>query len=104
MLPGAVQKLRNLVLLFMLGGCAGPQVAPLTPAGAEALRGRDMIVLLREKPSFGAMTVGTAALIGGALGGAMTISEGNRIVAENGIDDPAARIAQALAAELAESR
>src|SRR5438552_573875 len=103
MLAAQMRALSTLCLAVALAGCAGVQVTPLTPVGAESMRGRDILVLQREKPSFTAMTVGTAGLIGGALGGAMAISEGNRIASENGITDPAPRIGQALLAELEES-
>jgi hypothetical protein len=67
---------------------ARPKLVPLPEATAASLAGKTLAVTRRgEKPSFMAMTAGKAtfALLGA---GAMAV-EGNRIVRENGIADPA---------------
>ena len=67
---------------------ARPKLAPLPEATAATLAGKTLAITRRgEKPSFMAMTAGKAtfALLGA---GAMAV-EGNRIVRENGIADPA---------------
>jgi hypothetical protein len=67
---------------------ARPKLTPLPEATAATLAGKTLtITRRREKPSFMAMTAGKAtfAMLGA---GAMAV-EGNRIVRENGIADPA---------------
>ena len=54
----------------------------------------------KEKPGFGAMTADKAMF--GAIGAVAMISAGNKIVAENEIEDPASRIYEALAPTLAD--
>ena len=67
---------------------ARPKLIPLPEATAATLAGKTLAITRRgEKPSFMAMTAGKAtfALLGA---GAMAV-EGNRIVRDNGIADPA---------------
>jgi hypothetical protein len=67
---------------------ARPKLVPLPEATGASLAGKTLAITRRgEKPSFMAMTAGKAtfALLGA---GAMAV-EGNRLVRENGIADPA---------------
>ena len=67
---------------------ARPKLAPLPEATAATLAGKTLAITRRgEKPSFIAMTAGKAGFAIFGVG-AMAV-EGNRIVRENGIADPA---------------
>ncbi len=82
-----------------LGGCAGPRVVPLDQASHTQLRGRTSSVVHREMPSFSAATPGKASF---ALVGAFAMLEaGDKIVKEDGIEDPAVRIGEELLQALA---
>lgn len=71
------------------------------PADAiDALQDQPLTVVTYVRPDFAAMTYGKAA-IGGLLGGAMMISDGNTIIRENEIPDPALRMETKLAAVVA---
>jgi hypothetical protein len=84
----------------MLVGCVSVQKVPLTASSGATLRDREITLGVRDKPDFTAFRSSTMALGGGLLAGAITIAEGNRIVAQNLIDDPAAAISRALSANL----
>jgi hypothetical protein len=89
----------GLLAVTLIAGCVSVQEIPIAPTAADGLRGRVTTIATRERPDFGAMTPGRAA-IGGLIGGAMMIELGNRVVRENNIEDPSPAIARALAAEL----
>jgi hypothetical protein len=96
-------RLLTQTLLLALAGCAGVPHVPLTPTGVQAIKGRDVVVLVHETPDFAAMTPAAAGLIGGLLGAAVMISEGNSMVRRHSIEDPAPALAQELGADLKES-
>lgn len=88
-------------LAAIASGCVSIQQVPLAPATGTSLRDREIALGARDKPDFGAMRSSTMGILGGGLiAGAIMISEGNRIVAENGIEDPAGAIERALGANL----
>lgn len=84
--------------LALLTGCA--TTTPLTPENAQKLTGESLVVTKREVPNFIAMT-STKGFVG-ALGAIAAISEGNELVETTGMQDPADKIAEAIAARLAE--
>jgi hypothetical protein len=87
----------------LLGGCVSVQQIPLTATGGTALKDREIALGVREKPDFAAMrssTMALGAVAGGLIGGAIMISAGNRLVAENQIEDPALSIQRAVSANL----
>jgi hypothetical protein len=98
----ALACLLSLFASALLAGCVSVQNIPLTPAGVEALRGREASFAARDKPEFAALTPGKGA-VGGLIGGALTIVAGNRIVEEHKIEDPALSIARAIGAELGQA-
>jgi hypothetical protein len=88
-----------LSLAAVLSGCVSVQHVPLAPGTAESLRGREITVAAWERPDFMAMTASRAAI--GGLIGALTMSEGGKnVVNNNNLQDPAAAILQAMAADL----
>jgi hypothetical protein len=82
-----------------LTGCVSTKNVPLETKQIATLQGGTMTVSQRAKPDFSAMTAGKATF--GLIGAAAMISAGNKIVADNAIEDPANYIAQKLAADLA---
>jgi hypothetical protein len=74
---------------------AKERTVPVSQSVAAGLNGRSVVVTRHEKPSFYAMTPGTAmfALVGAAAAN----SAGNKIVEENGVADPADILAASLA-------
>lgn len=81
-----------------LSGCATYQTHPITQDGTKALRGQSVAVTSRKVPDFTAMTPTKAAF--GLLGAAAMISDGNSIVANNKVQDPANAIASSLSTAL----
>lgn len=70
-----------------LEGCVSTQTASIANDNASAPHGKSIVVAKRVKPDFGAMTAGKVLF--GLIGAAAMISAGNKIVADNHIDDPA---------------
>jgi len=93
-------RLLLLAAAVLATGCVSVQNRPLADATATSLSGADIARTARERPSFSAMTAGKAAF--GMLGAAAMISAGNDVVANNNIEDPAHKIADALLLALAE--
>ena len=92
-------KLLALLAAATVAACGTPAPRPLGPQGLTALQGKSIAVAnTATKPDFVAFTPGKAAL--GLLGDAAMRREGNRIVADNGIVDPAETIARDLAQAL----
>lgn len=93
------------LLCFLAAGCVSTKTVPLASKGSE-LKGKSVIVVQHERPAFAAMTAGkiaTGALfgaVGGAIAGASMVTAGNRIVDENHLEDPAPKLAQAIATDL----
>ena len=98
---------RNLLALALvttaplLTSCAATKEIPLSDS--SALRGKTLVRVTRKTPAFSAMTatkmgVGSAfGAIGGAIAAATAVSEGNQIVRENHVEDPAVSMSRDLA-------
>jgi hypothetical protein len=86
------------VTAAMTAGCVSVQQIPMSASSAEVVQGKEIALSQRAKPDFTASTPAKAAF--GMIGAAAMISEGNKIVKENGIEDPAVYIAQTLVADL----
>jgi hypothetical protein len=73
----------------------------------SALKGTHITVVTYGKSPFTAMTYGKAMLgglggaVGGAIGGGIALSEGNKIIRDNDVPDPAVAIAAKLSPLLA---
>src|SRR5690348_2384639 len=94
------------LLCFLATGCVSTKTVPLASKSSE-LKGKSIIVVQHERPSFTAMTAGKMAVgglfgaVGGAVAGASIVSAGNKIVDENHLEDPAPKVAQGIATDLA---
>lgn len=87
------------VLIATLSGCATKTI-PLTSSVGSAYRGKSITYAVHEeKPSFYAMTAGKS-MCGGA-GAAAMVCEGNEIIRENNVPDPAVTISATLVNDLA---
>lgn len=91
---------RLVVVAATLGmaGCVSVQQIPMNASSAEALKDKEIALSERARPDFAATTPGRGAF--GMIGAAVTISEGNKLVKEHGIEDPALYIGKSLAADL----
>ncbi len=90
----------GIAMILTLAGCAGPKLVPFDKADAQ-LHGRTITLVHREMPSFSAATPGKASF---ALVGAFAMLEaGDKIVKEDGIEDPAVRIGEDLLQAIAAS-
>ncbi|MFC4161198.1 hypothetical protein [Chitinimonas lacunae] len=89
-----------LVVTTLTSGCVSINRLPLDGKLAPTLKDQVITHTVREKPSFVAMTPGSAAL--GILGAAAMISQGNSIIRENKVADPADSIAADVAKLLSE--
>ena len=80
--------------LTLLAGCASmPAPRPLDTAGLAAVRNQTVAVTVRPKPGFSVLTPSKAGLAGVGI---FVGDDGNRIIAEHHVADPADAIAQAL--------
>lgn len=89
--------LSTIVFIF-ISGCVSTQTIPIDPSKFSTVKPKSIIVTNREKPDFAAMTAGKAMF--GLLGAAAMISEGNKIIRENSVEDPASFISFELRNEL----
>lgn len=94
--------MRKLLLIVAavatVSGCATVNKQPLATASAKILRGQTVAQTKRPLPDFAAMTAGKAAFA--VVGAALMISEGNSLIANNKVSDPADTIAAGLAKAL----
>lgn len=81
-----------------IAGCVSVEQIPMSAQSAEVLKDKELALTEREKPDFSAMTPARGAF--GMIGAAVTISEGNKLVKEHGVEDPAPYIARTLASGL----
>jgi hypothetical protein len=86
------------VIAAMTAGCVSVRQIPMSAASLAAIQGKELALTEREKPDFSAMTPARGAF--GMIGAAVTISEGNKLIKENRVEDPAAYIGRTLAADL----
>lgn len=82
----------------MAGGCVSVEQVPMSASSSEAIKGKELALTERAKPDFSAMTPSRGAF--GMIGAAVTISEGNKLIKEHGVEDPAVYIGRTLAADL----
>ena len=87
------------LVVALSAGCASRAPIALAPDAAAKLSGRSVVGVYGSPPSFIAYTPGRASIP--FVGIAAIISEGNQLVTENAIADPAIRVSQLLAAALA---
>ncbi|MES2407740.1 MAG: hypothetical protein V4528_10525 [Pseudomonadota bacterium] len=96
--------MRNIMLVALipaaLSGCGTIPMQRIDTQSTAALKNQTVVYTTREKPNFLAVTVVKSML--GLLGVAAMISDGNSIVANNHIADPADAIANGLAKALHE--
>lgn len=81
-----------------MSGCVSLNQQSLNADSVAGIKGQTVTYTARAKPDFAAMTAGKAMFA--MIGAFAMISEGNRIVSENKIEDPASQIATGLANEL----
>lgn len=77
-----------------ISGCASINKLPIAPTTTAEIKGQAIAQTKRPLPDFSAMTAGKAAFA--LIGAALMISEGNSIIANNKISDPADAIASSL--------
>jgi hypothetical protein len=82
----------------LLCGCSTPEKAPPPPTTAYA--GKPLATIVHKAPNFAAVTWTTAKMMGNASAGNTGVSEGNELVREFAIADPAADVAASLASNL----
>jgi hypothetical protein len=83
---------------LILAGCVSVQPTPMNASSAEALKDKEIALSERPRPDFAATTPSRGAF--GMIGAGIAISEGNKLIREHGIEDPAYFIGKALAADL----
>lgn len=82
----------------MFSGCASINKQPIAPTATTELKGQTIAQTKRPLPDFAAMTAGKAAFA--LIGAALMISEGNSLIANNKVADPADAIASSLVTAL----
>ena len=85
-----------------LSACTTVAHMPLTPDSSARLQGKTVTSTQYPTPDFVSFTAGKAAFA--LIGAAAMISEGNQIVKDNAIDDPAQGIARGLTDRLVAAR
>jgi len=95
--------MKSVIALLMvavgIGGCVSTRTTTMSGEQSQTLQGKSLALTTRNKPDFGAMTPGKAMF--GLVGAIAMISAGNKIVAEDGIEDPAGTIGEQLRQALA---
>jgi hypothetical protein len=92
----------SLSALIWLAGCTTVSHTPLSRDASSQLQGRSVSVTRYPMPDFAAFTAGKAAFA--LVGAAAMVVEGNSIVKDNEIPDPAIEIGRVLAERLGSSR
>ncbi len=91
--------MKNILILiacmFAGNAAAKDKVLPLPETAAVQLQGKTLVVTRHKVPSYTAMTAGKASF--GLLGAGLMIAEGNKIIKENEVPDPAALLEAQLA-------
>ncbi len=81
-----------------LGACATTQNISASPETVQDMKGKSLVVIHRESPDFIAMTSGKGMFAVAGVGAAVV--EGNKLVEEAGLLDPAMTIGHSLARDL----
>ncbi len=92
-----------IALLSLLSNCVSTKNVPINISDSASIKGKTIVVLHDEKPSFSAMTYGNMMLASftlGIVGVSSMIHDGNKIVKENEIEDPAMALSDNIAASL----
>lgn len=89
-----IRRLAVLPLLLLIAACATPESIRLAEPPTAPLSGKQVHVAREKTPDFSAMTAGKSMF--GLVGAIATIAAGNNLVRENGVEDPAETIEQAL--------
>lgn len=89
-----IRKLALTAAVISLVGCASVEHKPISNDALAKLDGKAIATSRYAVPDFTAFTAGKAAFA--MLGAAAMISEGNSIVKENGIEDPAGLVSDGL--------
>ena len=97
-LEDMVMKIKFLAILILaslfLVGCVSTKNVPVPDGNIDDFRNHTVTVPKRGIPDFAASTAGKASF--GLIGAAATISEGNKIIKENEVEDPANYICEQL--------
>ena len=80
--------------LLSLTACVSTRTTGVSNDSASAMHGKSMAISQRAKPDFSAMTAGKAMFA--MVGAFAMISAGNKIVADNNIEDPGPFVADQL--------
>jgi hypothetical protein len=94
LLETAMKKWIVPIVAMLLTGCVSTATRTIDAQALSAVRNQSVVSTLRPVPDFSAMTATKVTF--GIIGAAMMISEGNKIIAENKVADPADAIAAAL--------
>lgn len=87
------------VVFLLLGACASTQNMAVSTSTLSSMHGKSVTLIQRESPSFVAMTSGKGMFAVAGVGAAA--AEGNKMIRENGIVDPAMTISRVVAESLA---
>lgn len=85
-------------VLASISGCTTLESRPISGKSVQDIQEQTVAYTTRPKPDFAAMTPGKAMF--GLIGAAAMIAEGNQLVAENNLPDPANIISDSLLGEL----
>jgi len=85
-------------VLTSISGCTTLESRAISGKAVEDISQKTVAYTSRAKPDFAAMTPGKAMF--GLIGSAMMIAEGNQLVADNNLPDPANVISDSLVGEL----
>ncbi|GGE57579.1 hypothetical protein GCM10007421_35270 [Halopseudomonas oceani] len=95
-------RISLVVFVTLLAGCVSTATLKLDDEHSSSLHEKSLVVTTSDKPDFAAMTAGKVIV---PLVGAVTmISEGNKIIRQHNVEDPAAFIGEEIAAQLATLR
>lgn len=94
-----MQRITTLLAsVAILTGCATANKQPIDSKALATLKNETVTYTVRKKPDFAAMTPGKAAFA--LIGAFAMISEGNKLVSDNNVPDPADAISVGLAQAL----
>jgi hypothetical protein len=97
-----IRKLACTAAALTLAGCVTVQHQPISTETLAKLDGKSVAVSRHAAPDFTAMSAGKAAFA--MLGAFAMIAEGNAIVKDNGVEDPALAITDGLLKKLAAAK
>lgn len=94
--------LNSILLLTFLTSCVSTKITPMTPENSVLIKNKKVAIIHSKKPDFAAITYGNmmwAAFTGGIIGSIKMTRDGNKIVNDNAIEDPAIVLSKNLAAD-----